>query len=73
MVPYFKLELQYLHGALERSPDLYIEELARGIYESCGTSVSETTVWRALKKAGFTMKRVGESRILSSLLHVLTS
>jgi len=50
--------LQFIHGSISKSPDIYLDELKQGLEETCGTSVSLSTVWRALKRSGFTMKKV---------------
>ncbi|KAJ7907488.1 hypothetical protein B0H13DRAFT_1580727, partial [Mycena leptocephala] len=42
-------DVAYLHGSLDQSCDKYLEELQAGLEETCGRSVSLSTIWRALK------------------------
>lgn len=49
---------QFLLGTIRRSPDLYLDELQEMMAVSCGIDVSRSTVWRTLRRAGFTMKKV---------------
>ena len=53
-----QLLLQFLLGTVEKSPDVYLDELQEMLATSCGVYVSRATVWRTLRKAGFTMKKV---------------
>ncbi|KAJ7118077.1 hypothetical protein C8R44DRAFT_738033 [Mycena epipterygia] len=48
---------QYLHESLDQSCDKYLEELQLGLAETCGRPVSQSTVWRALKRSGYTMMK----------------
>ncbi len=50
--------LQYLQGCLDLSCDKYLDELQLGLQETCGRVVSQSTIWRALKRSGYTMKKV---------------
>jgi hypothetical protein len=50
--------MQFLHGSLDKNCDLYLDELRQSLKERCGISVSLPTVWRALNRSGYTMKRV---------------
>jgi len=52
------VRLQFIHGSISKSLDIYLDELKQGLEEICGTSVSLSTVWRALKQSRFTMKKV---------------
>ena len=47
--------------ALEKTPDLYLDELRIELLETCGVSVSESTIWRTLIKGGYSMKKVYNS------------
>ncbi|KAN0088149.1 hypothetical protein V8E55_005206, partial [Tylopilus felleus] len=51
-------DVQFLLGTTEKSPDLYLDELQEMLAEFCGVNVSCATVWRTLRKACFTMKKV---------------
>jgi transposase len=39
-------------------PDMYLDELRDTLATTCGVKVSDATVWRTLRRAGFTMKKV---------------
>src|SRR5882724_11342745 len=40
---------------------MYLDELKEGLEEQCGTKVDLSTVWRALARSGFTMKKVSQT------------
>ncbi|KAF8574852.1 hypothetical protein K439DRAFT_1371401, partial [Ramaria rubella] len=48
----------FLLGSITETNDIYLDELKANLEECCGTEVSLSMVWRALKKSGFTMKKV---------------
>jgi len=50
--------LQFLQGQIDRSCDTYLDELREELEEKCGVSVTLPTVWRALRRSGYTMKKV---------------
>ena len=56
--PIILLYLQFLLGVIQKSPDLYLDELKEMLTASSGVEVSHTTIWQALRRAGFTMKKV---------------
>lgn len=56
--------LQYLQGCLDLSCDKYLDELQLGLQETCGRVVSQSTIWRALKRSGYTMKKVRDPTAL---------
>jgi hypothetical protein len=58
--------LQFLLGTIEKAPDLYLDELQEMLVALCGWTVSKSTIWRTLRKTGFTMKKV------KSLTHSLS-
>jgi transposase len=39
-------------------PDVYLDEMQLEMQEKCGVLVSESTLWRTLKNAGYTIKKV---------------
>ena len=39
-------------------PDTYLDELQEMLVVTCGVQVSKSTVWRALRSGGFTLKKV---------------
>ncbi|KIJ04708.1 hypothetical protein PAXINDRAFT_24918, partial [Paxillus involutus ATCC 200175] len=49
---------QFLLGTIQKTPDLYLDELREMLATSCGVDVSRATIWRTLRRAGFTMKKV---------------
>ncbi|KAJ7210316.1 hypothetical protein B0H12DRAFT_1079714 [Mycena haematopus] len=51
-------EVAFLHGCLDLSCDQYLDELQQALVETCGRYVSLSTVWRALKRSGYTMMKV---------------
>jgi transposase len=50
--------LQHLLKTLETTPDLYLDELRFELQQTYGVSVDTSTVWRALIRGGYTMKKV---------------
>lgn len=54
----FGLISQYLQGCIDQSCDKFLDELKRGLEDICGIPVSLSTVWRALRRCGYTMKKV---------------
>jgi hypothetical protein len=59
--------LQYIQGALDKSCDAYLDELQESLQEACGVDASTTTIWRALKRSGYSMKKV---KIVSQLIPI---
>ena len=55
---YLMTSFQYLHGSLSRNCDGYLDELRAGLAAMCGIHVSISSVWRALRRSGYTMKKV---------------
>jgi len=43
---------------IERCPDIYLDEIAEELYNLHGVIVSTPTVYRAIKEAGMTHKKV---------------
>ena len=50
--------VKLLTGALRRCNDRYLDELKDLLAERCGITVSESTIWRTLQRAGFRLKEV---------------
>ncbi|TBU57947.1 hypothetical protein BD310DRAFT_802046, partial [Dichomitus squalens] len=50
--------MKFFEGHIEHSPDAYLDELKIHLEDACGKRVSKTSVWRALRKMGFTLKKV---------------
>ena len=52
---------QFLQGSIRHTPDAYLDELRDALRKRAGKDVSVTTVWRTLRRSGFTMKQVFDS------------
>ena len=50
--------IQHLFNTLSAALDLYLDELRLELQERLGVSVSTSTIWRTLRKGGYTMKKV---------------
>ena len=53
--------LKYLKSCIARSADSYLDELQSQLEDMCHVKVSVSTIWRSLRREGFTMKRVRQS------------
>lgn len=49
---------QYIQGTIGKQCDTYLDELQDSLLENLGVEASKQTVWRALKRSGFSMKQV---------------
>lgn len=49
---------QYLLSSIDHRRDLFLDELREKLGASSGKYVSDSTIWRTLERAGFTMKKV---------------
>jgi transposase len=49
---------QFLQGSLDKTCDQYLDELKDGLRDICGVDTSISTIWLALKRSGYTMKKV---------------
>ncbi|KAI0287097.1 hypothetical protein BC826DRAFT_917658 [Russula brevipes] len=49
---------EYLLKTINDCPDLYLDELRQELFEQNGKSPSISTLWRALRGNGYTMKKV---------------
>ena len=47
-----------MFNAVNNVPDIYLDELQLELQEMFGVSANTSTIWRALKRAGYTMKKV---------------
>lgn len=56
---------QFLHGTVRQSPDIYLDEIRQLLEDRRGVVVSDATAWRALRRSGFTMKKVSAVAALS--------
>jgi transposase len=50
--------MKHLFNTLSSTPDLYLDELQLELQEKHGVSVSIPTIWRTLKRGGYSMKKV---------------
>ena len=50
--------IKHLFKTLSSTPDLYLDELRLELQEKFGVSVSLSTIWRTLRKGGYSMKKV---------------
>ncbi|KAH9918677.1 Homeodomain-like protein [Fomitopsis serialis] len=48
---------EFIQGLIEHSPDSYLMELRDRLQEIHGVQVDMSTIWRTLKKLGFTYKK----------------
>jgi transposase len=58
-----KLATQHLFQTLEATPDLFLDELCQDLELQTGKSVSISTIWRTLRRAGYTMKKVHHNKL----------
>ena len=49
---------KHLYGTLSSMPDVYLDELQQELKEKHGVSVATSTIWRALVRGGYSMKKV---------------
>jgi len=52
------IDVEFLLGTVQKTPDLYLDELREILAQNCGVHVSLSSVWRTLRSAGFTMKKI---------------
>ena len=58
LLGYANLAIKHLFNTLNSTPDLYLDELWLELQEKFGVLVSLSTIWRTLRKGGYTMKKV---------------
>ncbi|KAF8602149.1 hypothetical protein BDV93DRAFT_444896 [Ceratobasidium sp. AG-I] len=51
-------DYQYLIRRVCETPDMYLDEMQRDLAAMCNVEVSIPTIWRTLRRAGFTRKKV---------------
>ncbi|KAF8872380.1 hypothetical protein BD779DRAFT_1397552, partial [Infundibulicybe gibba] len=49
---------QFLEACVERQPDILLKELQDQLREVCGAEGSISTIWRTLRRRGFTRKQI---------------
>jgi transposase len=52
--------LKYILGVLAQNCDSYLDEIQSRLRRNCETNVSLSTIWRALNRAGYSLKKVLE-------------
>ncbi|KAF8800956.1 hypothetical protein BYT27DRAFT_7008402, partial [Phlegmacium glaucopus] len=50
-------DVQFLQGLVRHSPNVYLDEMRELLETRRGINVGKPTVWRALIRSGFTMKK----------------
>jgi transposase len=58
------IQPQFLQGQVRFSPDIYLTELRELLEERRGVEISDATLWRSLRRSGFTMKKVSSHFVL---------
>lgn len=58
--------VQFLQGLVRHSPDAYLDEMQELLEMHRGVDVGKATVWRALIRSGFTMKKARFFSVLPS-------
>ncbi|KIK75594.1 hypothetical protein PAXRUDRAFT_78012, partial [Paxillus rubicundulus Ve08.2h10] len=51
------VDVEFLLGTIQKTSDLYLDELQEMLVTSCGVEVLHSMVWHALHRVGFTMKK----------------
>ncbi|KAJ7321065.1 hypothetical protein DFH08DRAFT_818879 [Mycena albidolilacea] len=51
--------VEFLRGYIRFRNDPYLQEMKETLEERVGVEASDSTVWRALTRTGFTLKKVG--------------
>ncbi|KIJ10946.1 hypothetical protein PAXINDRAFT_85248, partial [Paxillus involutus ATCC 200175] len=60
-----------LLGTVQKTPDLYLDELQEMLAALCDVRISRSTIWRTLRRSRFTMKKVGLFMSLKCASHFL--
>lgn len=50
-----------MQGVLARNCDTYFDELQAGLENECGAMVSLMSIWRAINRSGYSLKKVTRS------------
>ncbi|KAJ7661104.1 hypothetical protein B0H17DRAFT_953832 [Mycena rosella] len=60
--------VDFIVGLVERTPDIYLYEIQAELEELCDVEASLVSIWRALRRRGYTRKRVcGQTQFIHSL------
>jgi hypothetical protein len=52
--------MEFLQNSVNNTCDIYLDELKDSLGTICGREISESTIWRTLKRCGYRMKKVSE-------------
>lgn len=50
--------IQYIQACLARNCDTYLDEIQTGLDKTCGVKISLASIWRAMHRSGYTLKKV---------------
>ncbi|KAJ6549123.1 Homeodomain-like protein [Mycena vulgaris] len=53
-------DIDFLVGLIQRTPDMYLHEMQAQLREVCNVDVCLWTIWTALRRRGYTRKRVSD-------------
>jgi len=56
-------DVAFIQGTISKTCDTYLDELQETLRDSCGVDASAQTIWRALKRSGFSMKKLTRAAI----------
>ncbi|TFY51280.1 hypothetical protein EVG20_g11074 [Dentipellis fragilis] len=59
--------IQFLQSLLARSCDVFLDEMQATLERRCHIEVSMASIWRALRRSGYTMKRVTKVAVERSI------
>lgn len=59
-------DVTFLQSCVERTPDIYLRELQQELEAVCGAVASEATIERALKRRGYSRKKVTRAAVEAS-------
>lgn len=65
--------LQHMFNAVNNVPDIYLDELQLELQDTFGMTVDKSTIWRNLRRGGYTMKKVCMLSTKLVYIHVLRS
>ena len=54
------ISCKFLQNSINNTCDIYLDELKDSLGMICGKDVSESTIWRTLKRCGYRMKKVSK-------------
>ncbi|KAJ7216207.1 hypothetical protein B0H12DRAFT_990952, partial [Mycena haematopus] len=57
----------FLQGSVDRTCDMYLDELQESLGAICGAEASQATIWRTLRRQGYRMKKITRKAIERSV------